>query len=465
MPAYWAERDREIAYATPQYVSADVTGYADLGAYGSWTVDPDYGEVWYPAAVPVGWRPYSTGYWTYVAPWGWTWVDAQPWGFAPYHYGRWAYRGERWCWIPPQRTERPVYAPALVGFVGGTELGISIGLQSHAPVGWFPLGPHEPYVPPYVVNRDYYRRLNMADRVQEAVLNDRWLRAERHEAYRANDPHESWMNRRFATVVPAEDFAHSRPVQHAALKVPADKLAQAPVAPVAAPPVPNRPIAAAPQTPAHGSSIEQIGRPTTTAPPRQAPGPRIVEHTTGSNGRPALPPLPSRPAEPQHQAPANRVEPSHPEASHTAPPHEEKRTEPQRPAEPQRSEPQHPVAPRSPAVEQPHAASPHTEPPHEQKRSEPQRPAEPQRSEPPREPQHPTENHVLPSTPQPVHHADVPHVQPQHVAPPQQAQAPHPAPPPQHVAPPPPQQAQTPHPAPQPQPQHPAPQGGHEQKK
>src|SRR5262249_29797440 len=156
----------------------------------------------------------------------------------PYHYGRWANRNNHWVWVPPQRDLRPVYAPALVAFVGGTELGVAIGQQSRAPVGWFPLGPREAYVPPYTADRDYYRRLNVSARVQAQVLEDRWQRAQRHEAPAAANQN-NWMNRRFATVVSAEDFAHSRPVARAAIQVTPAKLAAAPVAPVAAPPAPT----------------------------------------------------------------------------------------------------------------------------------------------------------------------------------------------------------------------------------
>ena len=53
--------------------------------------------------------------------------------------------------------------------------------QSSAPVGWFPLGPREAYVPSYTTNRDYYQRINRPARVQDQVLNERWQRAERHE--------------------------------------------------------------------------------------------------------------------------------------------------------------------------------------------------------------------------------------------------------------------------------------------
>ena len=85
-----------------------------------------------PRSVPSGWAPYRTGHWSYVQPWGWTWIDDQPWGFAPYHYGRWANSGGRWVWVPPQRDVRPVYAPALVAFVGGIELAATLSASRAA---------------------------------------------------------------------------------------------------------------------------------------------------------------------------------------------------------------------------------------------------------------------------------------------------------------------------------------------
>jgi hypothetical protein len=265
MPAYWAERDRVVVYdQPPQYVTAGMTGYEDLNYYGSWSNDPEYGQVWAPRALVAGWEPYRTGRWSYVQPWGWTWVDEQPWGFAPYHYGRWANRNNRWVWVPPQRDLRPVYAPALVAFVGGVELGVAIGQQSRAPVGWFPLGPREVYVPPYSNDRDYYRRVNQGARVQEQVMEDHWQRAQRREAIAANQQQTAFMNRRFATVVPAEDFARSRPVARVALQVAPDRIAAAPVAPVAAPPAPTQSIRAvqAPGTaPGTAPATAPTGRP------------------------------------------------------------------------------------------------------------------------------------------------------------------------------------------------------------
>ncbi|HEX8776693.1 MAG TPA: DUF6600 domain-containing protein, partial [Rhodanobacter sp.] len=161
--AWTSERDRRYGQSqTRRYVSDDVVGYQDLDQYGSWQSSPDYGAVWYPSQVPVDWAPYRDGHWAYVAPWGWTWVDDAPWGFAPYHYGRWAYIRGAWGWIPGPIVARPVYAPALVAFVGGGGWSVSVGIGG-GPVGWFPLGPGEVYNPWYHCDRDYYRRVNVTN--------------------------------------------------------------------------------------------------------------------------------------------------------------------------------------------------------------------------------------------------------------------------------------------------------------
>ena len=179
---YWAARDRQVSYDAPtQYLSSDVTGYEDLNTYGNWSNDKQYGNVWTPRSVPADWQPYRTGHWSNVQPWGWTWIDDQPWGYAPYHYGRWANSNNRWVWVPPQPSVQPVYAPALVAFIGGVELALSLGNQGTAPVGWFPLGPRETYVPSYSADRDYYNRINRSAEIQQNTLDDRWQRAQRRE--------------------------------------------------------------------------------------------------------------------------------------------------------------------------------------------------------------------------------------------------------------------------------------------
>jgi hypothetical protein len=151
-------RDRhEAELAEQHYVSAEMTGYEDLAGYGSWHTDGAYGSYWAPTTVGAGWAPYSYGHWAWTGPYGWTWVDSSPWGFAPFHYGRWAYVGGGWGWMPGTYVVRPYYAPALVGFVGGG--GFLVG--GGAGIGWFPLGPHEVFVPGYAVSAGYYHNVNI----------------------------------------------------------------------------------------------------------------------------------------------------------------------------------------------------------------------------------------------------------------------------------------------------------------
>ncbi len=176
-----ANRDRRGEHSrSAQYVSQDVVGYEDLDDHGDWRDSQEYGHVWYPRVEAADWAPYHYGHWAYIEPWGYTWVDDQPWGFAPFHYGRWVNVEGRWGWIPsPPRAEgvvyvRPVYAPALVAFVGGGgfSVGVSVGGGGGA-VGWFPLGPREVYVPSYRVSQRYVENVNVSNTtVNRTVVNN-----------------------------------------------------------------------------------------------------------------------------------------------------------------------------------------------------------------------------------------------------------------------------------------------------
>src|SRR5512146_1824822 len=169
---YVSARDERYA-RTPSrnYVSPDAVGYEDLDEYGSWDDVPQYGHVWYPTSVAVDWAPYHDGHWVWVDPWGWTWVDDAPWGFAPFHYGRWAYIDSRWGWVPGPVDIEPVYAPALVAFVGGGGFGISVSFGG--PIGWFALGPGDVYFPGYHCGRDYFDRVNIGNTyVNQTVVNN-----------------------------------------------------------------------------------------------------------------------------------------------------------------------------------------------------------------------------------------------------------------------------------------------------
>jgi hypothetical protein len=170
-----AERDRrEDQSVSTRYVSRDMIGYEDLDNYGTWQVIDEYGPVWRPA-VSAGWSPYRNGHWIWVTPWGWTWVDDAPWGFAPFHYGRWVNLRGNWCWSPGPRSAMPYYAPALVGWVGGFSVGVSIG---GPPVAWFPLGWNEVYVPSYRSSRHYVENVNITNiHVNNVVVNQYYDRA------------------------------------------------------------------------------------------------------------------------------------------------------------------------------------------------------------------------------------------------------------------------------------------------
>ncbi|KAJ8135867.1 hypothetical protein OY671_010920, partial [Metschnikowia pulcherrima] len=144
----------------------------DSAQYGTWQSTPDYGDVWTPTVVAAGWTPYEDGRWVWVSPWGWTWVDAAPWGFVPFHYGRWAYFDSRWCWVPGPRHVRPVYAPALVGWVGSPGASVSIMVGGGPGVGWFPLAPREVYVPGYRVSNTYVRNVNITN---TTIVNNTYI--------------------------------------------------------------------------------------------------------------------------------------------------------------------------------------------------------------------------------------------------------------------------------------------------
>jgi len=124
-----------------QNVSPGVYGTEELAQHGTWRTEENYGPVWAPASVPPGWVPYSTGRWIWDPRFGWTWLDAAPWGWAPYHYGRWVFVRGYWGWAPGPVVVRPVYAPALVVFLGGP---VAVAVR---PVHWAPLGWGEPIIP------------------------------------------------------------------------------------------------------------------------------------------------------------------------------------------------------------------------------------------------------------------------------------------------------------------------------
>jgi hypothetical protein len=238
-------RDRlEDNAASARYVTTEMTGYEDLDRYGSWRTDNEYGPLWTPA-VAADWVPYRDGSWTWIDPWGWTWVDNAPWGYAPFHYGRWVYANRHWAWAPGGRAERLVWAPALVGWVGGVDWNITFRDRSRRPgTGWYPLSPHDRYVPSY----------------RHSAENLRWLNHHvRPDPRRGRDyrPHG-------LTVVPQDRFGPGGRVN-----------------------VPKAPIATVPPALSHNG--KNMGIPTASAPPAPPDRPHrgnVGDHDRDHDGRP-----------------------------------------------------------------------------------------------------------------------------------------------------------------------------------
>jgi hypothetical protein len=332
----------ENRLAAPYLVSPNMTGYAELDANGRWDTTPGYGEVWYPN-VSAGWTPYTQGRWVWVEPWGWTWVDDAPWGFAPSHYGRWAFIGERWCWVPGSFVPSPVYAPALVGFLGGAGLGLYVSGAVGPQVGWFPLAPGEIYWPGYPADPSYIRAINRAD---VANIDGIQFPVTGLPALVTN---AQLANRRFAMVVPQHVFASAGKVDPAALRLPAAALEHAPttirspqIRPMRAQPVSGpagfgargasgrvaggavgygSTVGPAPGAPrgGHGSGLAAQAQ----VPPHSVPAQRMPAVRSGGRWPGATPRSSAGAAPPQRVATSHAYSPptSHPQAAYRVPPH------------------------------------------------------------------------------------------------------------------------------------------------
>ncbi|MGC2197166.1 MAG: DUF6600 domain-containing protein, partial [Terriglobales bacterium] len=265
--------DREDHARSYQYVSADVVGADDLDEYGTWRVVGSYGPVWVPT-VAAGWAPYHNGHWVWVEPWGWTWVDDAPWGFAPSHYGRWVHLGGYWGWAPgPVVIARPVYAPALVAWVGGAHWGASVSFGGGGGVAWFPLGWGEPYVPSYHVSRNYFQQVNVTNtRITNitTVTNNYYVTNNNTTVVNNNLRNMHYANQGVhgaVTAVPTRALTNSEPVSKMALSVTTKELRTAPV------------MGAAPVAPARTSILGvRAGTPTVAPPARAIVARPVVSH-------------------------------------------------------------------------------------------------------------------------------------------------------------------------------------------
>ncbi|MEO6656094.1 MAG: DUF6600 domain-containing protein [Pyrinomonadaceae bacterium] len=156
-----ADRDSTIARRLKdayydKYYDNDIYGADDLTDNGDWAYTKDYGYVWRPYQTTlsgyVDWSPYRYGHWRWMPPYGWIWVNDEPWGWATYHHGRWFYDNGRWCWSPYgyYRPSRSWWSGALV----------AITIVSNN-ICWYPLSYHQAN---YNYNWRYYHRDNRGRR-------------------------------------------------------------------------------------------------------------------------------------------------------------------------------------------------------------------------------------------------------------------------------------------------------------
>jgi hypothetical protein len=315
-------------------VSHEMTGAEDLDGHGRWGDHPDYGAIWLPTAVGPDWAPYRDGHWTWIAPWGWTWVGDEPWGFAPFHYGRWIHWQGRWAWVPGPYAARPVFAPGLVGWIGGAGLSLAGGGPA---VGWVPLAPWEAYAPSYRVSPGYRERIDprpprpvrplpgqgggWANRFAPGAVTtgsaERWRRAPATPPERPPQPTARPDPAPKKTIQPVRPPQSVQSVRPAQPPQPARPDAPRPAPrgeaprgqPPAVHPLPHTPPSAQRPAPADARPPRPDAQP---APPKAQPGPRpgeprSAEPPRSSETRPQPPPQAKpqpRPAEPARPAPA-----------------------------------------------------------------------------------------------------------------------------------------------------------------
>jgi hypothetical protein len=292
----WCQsRDARVhGFRDAQYVSPYVPGAEDLQQYGVWQEAPDYGPVWYPSGVAADWVPYRFGHWAWIEPWGWTWVEDEPWGFAPFHYGRWAMVGSRWGWVPGPVAVRPIFAPALVAFVGGGGFSVGFSAGGFGLAAWFPLGPRDPFIPWYHASPAYIRQVNVTNvRNVTNITNITNVNVTNiHYAYRNVA----------TTAVPGNVFRSGQSVAHSAVRVTPQQLARAQV--IAHPDItPARTAAFGGRTPAPRpvGKAQPIRSARVVVPPAAARAAQPGAPPAGRGSQPATRVAPNGP--PAHPAP------------------------------------------------------------------------------------------------------------------------------------------------------------------
>ncbi|HZP62416.1 MAG TPA: DUF6600 domain-containing protein [Terriglobales bacterium] len=290
------ERDRRRSDSTSsEYVNPYTPGYEDLDDYGHWTEVDVYGPVWFPT-VPVGWVPFRFGYWAWVDPWGWTWMADEVWGFCTFHYGRWVFIRGAWGWLPGPMVLVPVYAPALVAFLGGPSFSAGFGVDL---VGWFPLGPVDPFFPWYHSTFDYVQQVNITN-IRNVTNITQIIHVDN-----INNVHYAYKDIA-TTAVPASVLSSGQPVAQHAVKLTPEQVAKAqviphptvnptpraamPGKPVPPPPTASKTTVTSNRIPGAGGKAQPSSGAMNKEPERTPPVPERSPHTRPPTTSAAVPP-------------------------------------------------------------------------------------------------------------------------------------------------------------------------------
>lgn len=133
---------------------------------------------------------------------------------------------------------RPVYAPALVAWVGGPHFGVGVAVGAAPAVGvaWFPLGPRDVFCPAYHVSQTYVTNVNVSNTV---IVNRTQVTNVYNNVYvnktTVNVTNVTYQNQSVngaVTATSSQAFTSAQPVHNNMITVNQKEIASAPVAPM-----------------------------------------------------------------------------------------------------------------------------------------------------------------------------------------------------------------------------------------
>ena len=166
------------------YVSRDIDGYYDLDQYGRGRTILITARCGFPTASPSVGRLITTATGSGSVPGVGRGSKTNRGASRHFTTDAGPTSAANWGWVPGPVVVRPVYAPAVVGFVGGGG-GLSVGVGfggGFAGVAWFPLGPRDVYVPAYHCSPRYVQYVNVTNyaRRQRHASHQRLQHGHRH---------------------------------------------------------------------------------------------------------------------------------------------------------------------------------------------------------------------------------------------------------------------------------------------